>query len=144
LTLEAEHPVLFTPRAAENYRLLKNRADACVKRGDLSSSEATVFRALEQLLKELPGHGAFLPENALAGPLSMCYVAVIGPLRMYYTRALRPNGLLIFHFWNKTSGFDPYEAFHKIASSPKFDAIAREMGLPVPDRTGGAKPPPVQ
>ena len=103
-----------------------------------------MFRALDELLKELPGEAAFSPENALAGPLSMCYVAVIGPLRIYYTNALDEDGLLIFHFWHKTSGFDPYEVLHKIAASPKFDAIAREMGLAAPDRSGESKTPPVQ
>jgi hypothetical protein len=135
--------ILLTKDAAEAFRLFQNEAGACAKRGDLSGPQLFRFHAAEQFIQDTETGDPFVPEHGLSGPLSKIFVAISGPLRIYYTGMQGTDAVLILYFSEKTSSDEAYSVLSKMAGSAKFDTIFQELGLSPPDRSKELDPPPI-
>jgi hypothetical protein len=132
--------ILLTKNAAEAYKRFLSEAGSCAKKGDLSGPQLFPSQAAEQFLQEMESGDPFLPERRLSGPLSMIFVAVSGPLKIFYTGMQGTEAVLILYFSQKTSSEEAYGVLVKMACSTKFDSIFRELGLSPPERTEKTDP----
>src|SRR5215831_5875984 len=132
--------IRLTLSASQAFKGYERLACACLKNGDLNSSAVAIFRSILEFAEQAKEENPFSAERALAGPLCKCYVAVVGPLRIYYTEGAENQDVVIFHFWEKVSGPDASEIVSKMVGSEKFDSIFRELGLSTPDRSATRSP----
>jgi mRNA-degrading endonuclease RelE of RelBE toxin-antitoxin system len=138
------YDVGFSNTAADIYgRLHKSMMDA-EARGDTSSNHHTVFRMVEDTIKNVIPRDPINKKYGLSGPLSRFFRIKKGRHRICWAVSSEKRKVIIL-FISETlrkegDVNDPYNIFTKLVMSGKFDDVLSQLAGAAPPRNFPAAP----
>lgn len=140
----APYDVKFSEHAFSVYQVLHQKMQDAEKRGDTSSSHHTVFRMIEDAIKNFIPRHAIDKNYGLAGPLSKFFRVKKGRYRICWAASSERREVCIL-FISETmrkagDANDPYKIFEKLVQSGQFDHLLGRFGVDVSTIRSG--PPP--
>jgi len=130
----APYDVEFSETAFEVYRNLHQKMLEAEKRGDNSSSHHTVFRMIEDAIKNFIPRHPIDKQFGLTGPLSRFFRIKKGRHRICWAASSQHRKVCIL-FISETmrkagDANDPYKIFEKLVQSGQYDHLLSKLGKP--------------
>jgi mRNA-degrading endonuclease RelE of RelBE toxin-antitoxin system len=134
----APYAVEFSNTAAEVYANLHQKMKDAEARGDTSSNHHTVFKMVEEVIKNVIPRDPINKKYGLSGPLSRFFRIKKGRHRICWAASSQKRKVCIL-FISETMRKegdvnDPYNIFTKLVLSGKYDDVLRRLGLAAPKR----------
>jgi mRNA-degrading endonuclease RelE of RelBE toxin-antitoxin system len=130
----APYDVEFSETAFEMYRNLHQKMLEAEKRGDKSSSHHTVFRMIEDAIKNFIPRHPVDKQFGLTGPLAKFFRIKKGRHRICWAASSQNRKVCIL-FISETmrkagDANDPYRIFEKLVQSGQYDHFLSKLGRP--------------
>ncbi len=129
----APYDVEFSDKAFTVYESLHQKMIEAEKRGEVSSSHHTVFRMVEDAIKNFIPRHAIDRNHGLTGPLSKFFRVKKGRYRICWAASSEHRKVCIL-FISETmrkagDPNDPYNIFQKLVQSGQFDHLLGKLGI---------------
>lgn len=133
--MPSSYTVELSETAEAVYVRMAEDAQSCIAAGDESNSKVTQFRMVDEALDKIIPHDPLSPERALSGPLSGLYRVKKGRLRICYAANSKNHRIVVLYISDtvRKAGDvkDPYKILTKLVASGKFDALLKQIRLPL-------------
>jgi mRNA-degrading endonuclease RelE of RelBE toxin-antitoxin system len=129
----APYDVEFSETAFEIYQNLHQKMVDAEKRGDNGSSHHTVFRMIEDAIKNIIPRHPIDKQFGLTGPLSKFFRIKKGRHRICWAASSQYHKVCIL-FISETmrkagDANDPYKVFQKLVESGQYDNLLGKLGI---------------
>jgi len=142
------YDVEMSDSAAGVYKDLYQKMKIAEARGDSSSAHHTVFRMVEDVIKNVIPQDPINKRYGLSGPLSRFFRMKKGRYRICWAASSQKRKVIIL-FISETlrkegDANDPYNIFTKLVMSGKFDDVLSRLAGATPSRNFPIPPATIQ